>query len=57
MGREWAELRERAAYQREEGSKRERDCNRREIDNQRGCEGMREGAVESETDSDRVHNG
>lgn len=57
MGREWAELRKGAVYQREEGSERERDRNRREIDNRRGSEGMGEGAVKSETDSDRVHNG
>lgn len=57
MGREWAELRKGAVYQREEGSERERDRNRREIDNRRGSEGMGEGAVEGETDSDRVHNG
>lgn len=57
MGREWVELRERAVYQREEGSQRERDRNRREILNRHGWEGMGEGVVESETDSDRVHSG
>lgn len=61
IGREWAELRERAVYQREEGSQRERererDCNRREGLNRRGWVGMGEEVVGSETDSDKLHNG
>lgn len=57
IGREWAELRERAVYQREEGSQRERDCNRREGLNRRGWVGMGEEVVRSETDSDKLHNG